>query len=203
MSSSQYILFLDLETTGLEEKEGFIIELGMAIYTTDLELVDMYQSICAHEESARFLKDNSRWNDSEFAYRMHRKNGLNDELFALRTDEYELPDGEFNTKNVFERALDFAGQYVPVDGTEPLAGNSLHFDRAWLKHHVPWFNDKFHYRNIDASSQLEWLKKRNPAKAQEVEKMREALFEGEHRVGADIRDSANLFRSLYKVGAAL
>jgi len=203
MSSSKYILFLDLETTGLDEKEGHIIELGMGVYTIDLEMVDMYQSICANEESAKFLNDQSRWNDSEFAFKMHRKNGLNDELFALRANEYELPDGEFNTKNVFQCALEFAAQYVPVDGTEPLAGNSLHFDRAWLKQHVPWFNDKFHYRNIDASAQLEWLKKRNPGKANEVEKMREALWEGEHRVAADIRDSANLFRALHKVGAAL
>ena len=33
-----------------------------------------------------------------------------------------------------------------------MCGATIHFDRAWLKHHHEGFEKMFHYRNIDVST---------------------------------------------------
>ena len=39
-----------------------------------------------------------------------------------------------------------------ADGRVPMCGASVHFDRAWLKLHMPELERWFHYGNLDVSS---------------------------------------------------
>jgi oligoribonuclease len=48
---------------------------------------------------------------------------------------------------------------------EPLCGNSVHQDRAWLKASFPRVLDRFHYRNVDISTLKELCNKFDPETA--------------------------------------
>ena len=199
---SNEFIFIDLETTGLVPDKGYILELGMAVYSKKLEPVSKFHSLVATPESMNFIKSQA-WRDTSFAYAMHQKSGLNSELLRLDESAY-VPGGSCHIDHVFETAQEWASDWGTLDGflvKEPLCGNSLGFDRSWLAHHIPWFNDSFSYRNIDCSGMFEYIKKVDPELAQKVESSR--MQKGGHRVLGDIQDSVNLLKAMKYNGAIL
>ena len=136
MSDQPLLGWIDLETTGLKPEYETILEVGVVITTADpeLEIVDECSWVIRHSNTFREQAD-------PFVEEMHTKNGLWKESgeSTLWTDEAE--------SSVCQYLFDRLGDSKP-----PLAGSSVHFDRAFLAVHMPCVLKKFSYRNLDVSS---------------------------------------------------
>jgi oligoribonuclease len=127
------IAWLDLETTGLNEVRGEILECGVIV--TDSSLVEIARCawvFYAHDGMFR-LPDDQR------ALDMHRKSGL---LAECKRSPYHPEDLQ-----------DEIVQWITDAGAagSPMHGAGIQFDRRWLACHMPRLHDLFHYRNGDAT----------------------------------------------------
>jgi len=170
--ANEYV-FLDLETTGLDENLGSVLELGIVVADINLQPIGSFQQILQFDDP-RYEYENCGIDD--FVIDMHTKNGLWDicaESYTVRATA-ELA------------ALDFLADYSEPKIIE-LSGSTISFDRAWLKKHMPKLENWFHYRNIDVSSYKAMFKKYNlperPVKAV-----------GAHRAVSDCYDSIHDLR---------
>lgn len=130
--SEQRILWLDLETTGLDPKNCVILEAAAVV--TDLGLNRLGGASFPVKQSANLLTLESM---GEWCFTQHGKSGLiNDCLHA----EYSL--------HMVESAL----LTLPLGHKPYLAGNSIHFDRSFLAEHMPRLLSALHHRQIDVST---------------------------------------------------
>jgi oligoribonuclease len=111
---------------------------------------------------------------SSFVAEMHMTSGL---LDAVRRSGLKVAEAE-------ARVLDFVRTHVPKPQVAPLAGNSIHTDRAFLARWMPELNGWLHYRNVDVSTVKELARRWYPD-AYESAPMK---AKG-HRALADIRES--------------
>jgi oligoribonuclease len=58
--------------------------------------------------------------------------------------------------------LDFVRGHVPEPSLAPLAGNSVHADRAFLRRYMPTLEAHLHYRNVDVSTLKELARRWRP-----------------------------------------
>lgn len=182
---------LDLETTGLGKPGGdkdFILELGVAVYDDRLEYVDSHSWLVGDARArARFL---TVIETVDIVRDMHTKSGLTDEWM----EAYNL-DLVGEAEDVQREAYFWFTERGLVPGKEPMVGSSIHFDRErFLAYEMPSLNDLFHYRNIDASSNFEYLRKTQPEWAAAAHEKANAIKRGSHRVLDDIHDTINLLR---------
>lgn len=126
-------LFFDLETTGLDPREGVILE--YAAIPVDAELRQVGDPI---ERVLRFRGSPADGGISEHVYKMHTDNGLWDDCSRSQATAGDL---EIDLRGLVE-AHDWA------EGKPILAGSSIHFDRAWLAWHTSAV-DLLHYRMFD------------------------------------------------------
>lgn len=194
-------VFVDIETTGLKEREEIMLEIGFALYSPQLEPIMRWSSLILDDELDNWLIEAPDKEEYEFVYNMHDQSGLIAELekVAIMTGSGYVND-HLLLENVEATAREVMAQ-TGVDKDTPLCGSSLRLDRNFLGVHMPKLHDMFSYRTIDASSQMEFDRKFNPQKyasAQAVladfqDKNETGTF---HRVQADIHHSANVLRVL-------
>ncbi len=88
-----------------------------------------------------------------------------------------------------EAVLAYVTQHVPEPRRAPLAGNSVHVDRAFLARSMPAFEQALHYRNVDVSTIKElarrWFPRAYYASPPKT---------GNHRALGDIQDSIRELR---------
>lgn len=60
-------------------------------------------------------------------------------------------DSKITEEQAEKSVLDFVSRYTKA-GLCPLAGNSVHVDRTFLKKYMPKFDDHLHYRIVDVST---------------------------------------------------
>lgn len=156
------ILWTDLETTGLDKRNGAILEI--AVVATDDDLVEIgepFVSLVKPPAHALGLMD-------DFVIDMHTKSGLLDELYELswkcrgarvRDDLREASDVAFLLESWVERLLDRAIPGADFDARKkllretPFAGSSVHFDRGFMEEgEFAAFARKFSHRHIDVSA---------------------------------------------------
>lgn len=150
----QFMVWVDLETTGLDPENDAILEIGLIV--TDVDLT----------ERARWSKVIRPGNWSElksrmdaFVVEMHAGSGLYREVD-------EIPERPFAFTNPVRDAEKEAHGWLKdvTSGSDvgPMCGSSVHFDRAFLKVHMPMLEQLFSHRNIDVSSVMEldrrWVK---------------------------------------------
>ncbi|WP_432485489.1 oligoribonuclease [Kineococcus esterisolvens] len=104
---------------------------------------------------------------------MHTSSGLLAELPAGRT----LAEAE-------RIVLEYVRQWVPEPRKAPLAGSSVHTDRAFLARDMPVLTEHLHYRLIDVSSLKELARRWFPRVYFHTPRKH-----GGHRALADIRES--------------
>lgn len=171
------ICWLDLETTGLEPKTGSILEIAMVVTGDDLVAVDSFQSAVRpiHMRGLEVMDD--------YVRRMHRKSGLLSEIwdYDVRYD----PNGTGPGSALLREGISRCGEVesaaigwvlsnrlwpaeLPMEERRvmlratPLGGNSVHFDRAWIKEHMPDLERLFSHRNVDCSTLNELAKRWAP-----------------------------------------
>lgn len=125
-----YLLVLDLETTGTDEHKDPILEIGMLVVDLSLDVLDAW--------SIPIMPP--RWPTmNDFVFDMHTKNGLitdcNETGVTLRSAQQTAQTilGRWGKKHDFM-----------------LAGSGVsHFDRRFLKAQMPELEKWFQYPNLD------------------------------------------------------
>ncbi len=170
MASTQYLVWMDLEMTGLDPEQDTIIEIATIITDEKLEIVAEGPSLAIHQ-SDDVLAAMDAWNTEH-----HRDSGL---TARVQASSITMADAE-------QQSLDFIRRHVPK-GSSPLCGNSIHQDRRFLVRYMPTLESYVHYRNIDVSTVKELAKRWYP-------KLQTPKKEGNHLALADIRESIKELR---------
>lgn len=125
-------IFTDVETTGLDSRVDEILALGIIVTRDD------FTEIARREWIVKYNCDTSGLDPK--VIEMHGT-GLFDKCrhSLLSVDDVE------------EQAIAFIKEYC-ASGSAPMAGNSIHFDRAFLKARMPELEKAYHYRNLDVST---------------------------------------------------
>ena len=131
----QFLVWMDLEMTGLDPDKDAIIEIATIITDSDLNVVAEGPEIAIHQEPERFaLMDD--WNKEQ-----HTKSGLWQKVL---NSKISISEAEAETLAFIKR---FVG---PKES--PLCGNSIWQDRRFIYKHMPLVDAYLHYRMIDVST---------------------------------------------------
>lgn len=135
-------LWLDLETTGLDETTGQILEVAAAVVDDGadgtFEVIDAVDTVVLPPPSAGL---DSCMDD--YVRGMHTRNGLLAAIAAGDGMPLEAAD---------EMLRAFVDQYLAPGEKVILAGASIHFDFRWIKAHMPLLAERLHHRIFDVST---------------------------------------------------
>jgi oligoribonuclease len=133
--SSDTLVWLDLEMTGLDPNGDNILE--MAIVLTDPNLNEVAQPL----DMAIWQPESVLEQMSPYVRTMHEKTGL---IALVRKSQTSLLEAE-------RTALELVSAHASYR-TARLCGNSIGQDRRFLIRHMPAFENYLHYRQIDVST---------------------------------------------------
>lgn len=125
------VLFLDLETTGLNPETTTILEVAAVAVGAGFEEVASFERVVHHD-----LPPMDEW-----CRKTHGESGL---LAAVAESTFSLREVETDLAN-FARKVFPGGKII-------LAGNSIHFDRGYVKKHLPRLEAMLHYRMLDVTA---------------------------------------------------
>ncbi|MGR0317976.1 oligoribonuclease [Agromyces sp. ZXT2-3] len=166
-SSSDRLVWIDCEMTGLDLEVDELVEIAVVITDYDLQPVDEGLDIVIKPDASALESM------GDFVRAMHTQSGLIEEI----PNGVSLADAEY-------QVLEYVLKHVPDEQKAPLAGNSIGTDRAFISRFMPRLDAHLHYRNVDVSSIKELAKRWYPR----------AYFnapakDGGHRALADILES--------------
>jgi oligoribonuclease len=166
MPSSDYLIWIDLEMTGLKPDTDVIIEMATIVTDANLDVVAEGPVIAIHQP-AEVMAGMDEWNR-----RTHGASGL---IERVRTSTYTMASAE-------SRTMEFLRVLVEPNAS-PMCGNSICQDRRFLARHMPTLEKFFHYRNLDVSTLKELARRWAPDLIPGFSKR------GEHMALADIQES--------------
>jgi oligoribonuclease len=164
--SKNNLIWIDLEMTGLDTNNDYIIEIATIVTDSKLNILAEGPIFAIHQHDA-ILESMDEWNT-----RQHGKSGLTERVRNSTVTEAEAE----------QQTLAFLSKYVPA-GVSPMCGNSICQDRRFLARCMPELEAFFHYRNLDVSS-LKELARRWAPKVDKAYKKRST-----HLAMDDIKDS--------------
>jgi oligoribonuclease len=164
--NQNYLVWIDMEMTGLNPDTDRIIEVAIVVTDNNLETIAEAPVLVVHQPDS-VMDGMDNWNKS-----MHGKSGLIERVKASTLDEAAVE----------AQMVAFMKEYVPAR-TSPMCGNSICQDRRFMARWMPVFEDYFHYRNLDVSTLKELVKRWKPDVAQGMKK------HGKHEALADIYES--------------
>jgi len=164
--SKKNLIWIDLEMTGLDTNNDYIIEIATIVTDGDLNVIAEGPMIAIHQ-SDEILNAMDEWNT-----RQHGGSGLVDRIKATRTTEAEAE----------QQTLDFLKEHVPA-GVSPMCGNSICQDRRFMARIMPELEAYFHYRNLDVSSLKELARRWAPKVEKSFKK------KSSHLAMDDVKDS--------------
>src|SRR3954469_15777316 len=166
MQSSDYLVWIDLEMTGLKPDTDVIIEMATIVTDADLDVVAEGPVIAVHQPDA-VLDAMDEWNK-----RTHGASGL---ITRVRESKWTVASAE-------KRTMEFLTALVEPNAS-PMCGNSICQDRRFLARQMPTLEKFFHYRNLDVSTLKELARRWAPGLTAGFSK------QGEHKALADIQES--------------
>ncbi|MDH5357918.1 MAG: oligoribonuclease [Gammaproteobacteria bacterium] len=164
--SKKNLVWIDLEMTGLDTNNDYIIEIATIVTDGELNILAEGPMIAIHQNDS-ILEAMDEWNT-----RQHGKSGL-----TKRVRESTINEAEAE-----QQTLDFLKQYVPA-GVSPMCGNSICQDRRFMARIMPELEAYFHYRNLDVSSLKELARRWAPKVEKSFKK------KSSHLAMDDIKDS--------------
>ena len=167
------LVWVDLEMTGLDPDHDRIVEIAVIVTDGQLERLEEGPDLvlATSEESLAGM--------DQVVVQMHGGSGLTE---AIRASDITIEAAE-------AQVLEFIVQHVPTARTAPLAGNSVHADRAFLRRYMPTLEAYVHYRNVDVSTVKELARRWYPESLEKAPRKA-----GGHRALADIRESIEEMR---------
>ncbi len=168
------ILWLDLETTGLDPDTDQILEVSVVITDNQIDELGEFSAVVGH--SPTVLEGMNEWCKEQ-----HFRSGLTKEV--LQSDI------------TLTQAEDAIIRLIKACSTEDriiLAGSSVHFDKGFLKKHMPRLHRLLNYRIIDVSTFKETL-------AIVFNYYLQTSPDAKHRAREDIRGSIQEFRQYLKL----
>lgn len=163
---SENLIWIDLEMTGLDTLNDFIIEIATIV--TDKYLNILAEGpVYAIQTPQEALDSMDEWNTAQ-----HNKSGL---VERVKQSTITIQRAEQDT-------IAFLRDFVP-QGASPMCGNSICQDRRFLARLMPELEGYFHYRNLDVSSLKELVNRWCPELLQGFGK------KGAHLALNDIRES--------------
>lgn len=168
---SQYLVWLDMEMTGLRPESDRVLEVALIITDSQLNIIEEAPVYVVHQPD-EILNKMDNWNKST-----HGKSGLIDRVRASTATEAEVE----------EAILAFLKRYTKK-GQAPLCGNTIGQDRRFLYQYMPKVEDFLHYRSIDVTTLKELARRWRPELP--------ALFKkhNKHQALADIHESIEELR---------
>ena len=176
-AADRRLAWIDIETTGLDPAVDLILEIGIIITDGDLSTLAEFAVVVHHADdlvSERMAGADLQWANLG----MHTANGL---LSDVSNSACRLWVAE-------RRALEFVRAHTEVR-TAPMAGASVHFDRAFMARHCRELHDHFHYRNLDVSTMMQLVDAWRPDVESDRPRKRNI-----HRALADLEDTIRLLQ---------
>ncbi len=164
--SAENLIWIDLEMTGLDTDNDWIIEIATIVTDSDLNVLAEGPELAIHQPD-EVLAGMDEWNT-----RQHGESGL---VARVKSSKHDAAMAEAET-------LAFLCEWVEA-GSSPMCGNSICQDRRFLARLMPELEQFFHYRNLDVSSLKELVKRWSPQLSDGFTK------QGSHLAMDDIRDS--------------
>ncbi|MEE8320617.1 MAG: oligoribonuclease [Gammaproteobacteria bacterium] len=163
--SPDNLIWIDLEMTGLDTDNDYIIEIATVITDSQLNTLGEGPNIAIHQDDP-ILTGMDEWTT-----RHHNKSGL---VERVKHRQDSAAEAERLT-------LEFGQKFVPANES-PMCGNSICQDRRFLHRLMPRLEQYFHYRNLDVSTIKELVQRWKPDDD-------EFKKESSHMAMADILDS--------------
>ncbi len=164
--SKNNLIWIDLEMTGLDTNNDYIIEIATVVTDAKLNVLAEGPIFAIHQQDA-ILDSMDEWNTKQ-----HGKSGLTERVKTSTVTEAEAE----------QKTLEFLRQHVPA-GVSPMCGNSICQDRRFLARCMPELEAFFHYRNLDVSSLKELARRWAPKVEKSFKKS------SSHLAMDDIKDS--------------
>jgi len=168
---AEYLVWMDLEMTGLDPEKERILEIATIITDSSLNIVEEGPTVVV-KQHRDLLDAMDNWNTEH-----HNGSGLIERMHRDGVSEAEAE----------KITLDFIKRYTQ-QGASPLCGNSIGQDRRFLAKYMPTLEQWLHYRNIDVSTVKELCGRWRPDVLNGVTKKRM------HRALDDIRESIDELR---------
>ena len=168
--SSDNLIWIDLEMTGLDTQNDLILEIATVVTDAQLNIIAEGPALAIHQ-SDEVLAGMDDWNQ-----RQHGRSGL---IERVRRSDYDEHRAE-------QATLEFLSQHA-AKGASPMCGNSICQDRRFLARCMPELEAYFHYRNLDVSTLKELAKRWYPG-------MKGFSKSSAHLALDDIRDSIEELR---------
>jgi len=134
-NTTDYLVWMDLEMTGLDPKVDVIIEMATIITDGKLNTIAEGPNLVIHQP------DHIMNNMNDWCKKYHGESGLTQ----------RVKDSTVSPKEAEQLTLNFIRKHV-AEGDSPLCGNSIHQDRRFLVEYMPRLESWLHYRNVDVST---------------------------------------------------
>tara|TARA_B100001758_G_C18416390_1_gene620151 strand:- start:5960 stop:6505 length:546 start_codon:yes stop_codon:yes gene_type:complete len=133
--SSQNLIWIDLEMTGLDTINDRIIEIATIVTDKELNILEE-GPVVAIKTPQESLDSMDEWNTNQ-----HNKSGLVERILK---SSYTYIDAQQIT-------IDFVSKYLDKNKS-PMCGSGICQDRRFLARCMPELESFFHYRNLDVST---------------------------------------------------
>ena len=171
--ATDYLVWIDMEMTGLDPERERVIELAAIITDKDLVIVAEGPELVVHQ-SEEILGAMDDWNKKH-----HGGSGLVERVRASTISDADADAA----------VVAFIDAHVPAAERPVLAGNSIHQDRRFINRYLPALDRRLHYRMVDVSTVKELARRWYPALYDSRPAKRES-----HRALDDIRESIDELR---------
>lgn len=133
----KYILWMDLEMTGLDPVQDRILEVGAIITDWDFKEIATFDAV--KKVGPALMKK-------------RMVGAFWDEFSDVREQLMLQNEQGKNGRTVENELLAFIDEHIGKEGKVLLAGNSIHQDRRFITNEWPRLDARLHYRMLDVSA---------------------------------------------------